>query len=210
MNDQRFSSSQGIAIGPILFIIAILAVLAAAMSSGGGGFQISGTIDRINADITTQANLIRTTVSQCNLQYMMALSSGSVDIVGTDPPGGFPASNTGTGTPVSDLICDPMGSSSLWGAILMPPPTKGFSPWTYINTGETGGRCIWTAPTKANPVNDAAIVAGLTRAAAKFNSSTAVDTAHEVVYDPASASQKFIVWITLPETAGDADSHCEP
>ncbi len=210
MNGQRFSSSSGIAIGPILFIIALLAVLAAAMSSGGGGFQVSGIADRINADIVAQANMIRTTINQCNLQYSLALSSGSVDLVGTDPPGGYPASDTTNGTAVSALVCDPMGGASLWGAILLPPPTKGFNAWKYINNGPTNGRCIWTTPSTASPVNNNGIVEGLSRAASKFNSGTAADTTHEVVYDPASASQKFVVWITMPATADDADSHCEP
>jgi hypothetical protein len=210
MNSQKFSPEAGIAIGPILFIIALLAVLAAAMASGGGGFQISGKIDRISADVVTQANMIRTTINQCNLQYQLALSSGSVDTIGTDPPGGYPSSDTSNGSAVADLICDPMGSASLWGAILLPPPTKGFNTWKYVNNGATTGRCIWTTPSTGNAVNDKGIVEGLSRAAAKFNSATAVDTTHEVVYDPASTSQKFIVWITLPATAGDADSHCTP
>lgn len=210
MNDQRFSASQGIAIGPILFIIALLAVLATAMSAGTGGFQISGMVDRISADIGAQANMIRTTINQCNLQYQLALSSGSVDPLGTDPPGGFPTSSTVNGTPVSDLKCDPMGGASLWGAVLLPPPTKGFNAWKYINNGSVNGRCIWTTPSTSNPSSDQGVIGGLTRAASKFNAGAAVDMAHEVIYDPASTSQKFVVWITMPATAGDANSHCKP
>ena len=207
---QKFSPEAGIAIGPILFIVALLAVLAAAMSAGGGGFQTSGIEDRINADITTQANMIRTTINQCNLQYSLALSSGSVDLVGTDPPGGYPTSDTTNGTDIANLKCDPMGNQSLWGAILLPPPTKGFNPWKYINKGPTNGRCIWTTPSIPSPVNDIGLVQGLSRAAAKFNNATSADTTHEVIYDPASTSQKFVVWITMPASASDADSHCKP
>ena len=207
MNDQRFSRDAGIAIGPILFIIALLAVLATAMSSGSGNFQTSGVIDRISADVGSQANMIRTTINQCNLQYQLALSAGSVDIGSTD---GYPASDGTNGTAVADLLCDPMGTSSLWGAILFPPPTKGFNGWKYINKGAANGRCIWTSPSTSNPVSDSGIVGGLSRAAAKFNNATSVDLAHEVVYNPASASQKFIVWITLPTVAADADAHCKP
>ena len=44
---SRLRPSAGIALGPILFIIAILAVLAAAIAAGSGGF---------NANITTEGN----------------------------------------------------------------------------------------------------------------------------------------------------------
>lgn len=39
--DKRMASDSGIAIGPILFIIAILAILAAAIAAGSGGFTAS-------------------------------------------------------------------------------------------------------------------------------------------------------------------------
>src|SRR5476649_511292 len=45
---QRWSSDAGIAIGPILFIIAILAILAAAIAAGSGGFT-SGTANESNS-----------------------------------------------------------------------------------------------------------------------------------------------------------------
>jgi len=202
---QRFSASAGIAIGPILFVIALLAVLAAVMAAGNGDYQTASGADRITADIGAQANLIRNTINECNLQYTLSVSSGSVAPT-TDP---YPASNTSTGTAVSALLCDPTGTSSLWGAILLPPPTGGFSPWMYIDaSASNGGRCIWAAPSGSNPVNNAQITGGLTRASSKFNSSTSYSAASEVIYDPASASQKFVVWITPP--TGTANSHCLP
>lgn len=45
--EQKFSSEAGIAIGPILFIIAILAILAAAIAAGSGSFT-SGTSGESN------------------------------------------------------------------------------------------------------------------------------------------------------------------
>lgn len=42
LSEQRFAAEAGIAIGPILFIIAILAILAAAIAAGSGSFT-SGT-----------------------------------------------------------------------------------------------------------------------------------------------------------------------
>src|SRR5271154_5591680 len=45
---QRLAPDAGIAIGPILFIIAILAILAAAIAAGSGGFT-SGTASESNS-----------------------------------------------------------------------------------------------------------------------------------------------------------------
>ncbi len=199
MNDpQKFHPSAGIAIGPILFVIALLAVLAAAMSSGGGDFQVASGADRITADVVAQANMIRNTINNCNMDYTLKVSMNAVAAT-SDP---YPAT-PGSGF-VTDLVCTPTDASSLWGAILLPRPTQGFSAWSYINAGATGGRCIWTTPAASSQ----SVVVGLRRAASKFNSSTAYSATTEVIYDPASASQKFIVWITPP--TGTVDSHCLP
>lgn len=208
MEHQRFSSSAGIAIGPILFVLALLGVVAMVMAQGGNNFTSVSVIDRVTADVVSQANLIRNTISTCNMQYQMSQTlAGSAAPDDVYPFG----SALGTATAVRDLVCNPTGGASLWGAnagILFPPPTRGFNEWQYINAGLAGGRCIWTTSTAATPLNDKALVAGLTRAASKFNSSTSADGTHEVVYDPASASQKFIVWVTPP--TGTADSNCVP
>lgn len=109
---------------------------------------------------------------------------------------------------------------SLWTGerpALLPPPTSGFGSWYYINTNNTGlggtavgGRCIYTEPNINNPSGSAGIVNGLSKAASKFQSGTSCTPTcpAEVVYDPASASQKFVVWISLP--TGMPDSHCLP
>lgn len=47
-HEQRMSSDAGIAIGPILFIIAILAILAAAIAAGSGSFT-AGTANESNS-----------------------------------------------------------------------------------------------------------------------------------------------------------------
>lgn len=210
MEQKRFSPSAGIAIGPILFVLALLGVVATIMASSGNNFQSVGIIDRINSDIVSQANLIRNTIGTCNLQYQMARSmSGSAAALPDDE---YPfGSALGTATAVKDLVCNPTGGASLWGTnsgILFPPPTRNFTEWMYVNGGASGGRCIWAAPSTANPKGDNAVVAGLTRAAAKFNSAATADMTHEVLYDPASNSQKFIVWITPP--TGVINSNCEP
>ena len=200
---KKFHPSAGIAIGPILFMISMLAVLAMVMSSGGGGFQTVGITDRIANDIAAQTNLIRSTINNCNLEYTLAVSTGSV-ATSADP---YPDS-IAAGTNVKALVCEPMGGASLWGAILFPPPTKDFNDWKYVNAGASGGRCFWTTPSIASPSTNQAFKQGLMRAASKFNSATANDGAHEVVYDPASVSQKFIVFITMP--TGSIDSNCTP
>jgi hypothetical protein len=200
---QRFSSDAGIAIGPILFVIAILALLAAVMASGGNDFQVASSADRITADVAAQASLVRGTINQCNMQYVIAASTGSVSPV-TDP---YP-SPVGV-TAVSLLTCNPMGTGSLWGAILLPPPTQGFNAWNYIDDAANGGgRCIWTSPIGSNLAANEGITTGLTHAATKFNSTTAFSSTSEVIYNPASSSQKFIVWVTMP--TGTANSNCLP
>jgi hypothetical protein len=210
MNDQqRFSSSAGIAIGPILFVIALLAVLAMVMASGNGDYQVANSADRITADIVTQANMIRNTISQCNLQYMLEASTTTISnasfVPTTDPYPVTPASGL-----VADLVCSPTTGLSLWNDKTLPPPTSGFGPWNYIDAGNSNGRCIWTSPTSSNPASNGGITSGLVRAAAKFNTSTTYTSAAEALYDPSGVNnpnQKFIVWITLP-TSGTPDSHC--
>lgn len=194
---RRFPSSAGFAIGPILFILALLAVIAAVIAAGGGGeFSSAGIMDRITADVQTQAELIRSKIYQCNMNYMNAVSLGGP---ASDNP--YPASDPTNGTLVSALVCDPSGGASLWTDTQLPPPTAGFDDWYYMNAfvpgGNDGGRCIWTEPKNGG---SRAVIDGLTRAASKFSS-------QEVVYNPSGSSQRFVIWITLP--TGTPDSHCQ-
>jgi hypothetical protein len=201
----RLPSDAGIAIGPILFILALLALLAAVLASGSSDFQVAGSADRITADIVAQANLIRGAINQCNMEYTLDVSTGSVQPVTNS----YPPSDPREGTAVSALGCPAVGKPSLWGDMLLPPPTSGFNPWTYIDASESGsGRCIWTTPSSPNPAGNESITSGLTRAATKFNSATAYSPQSESLYDPKSASQKFIIWITMPQ--GSPDNHCLP
>ena len=45
MELRTLNNQDGIALGPILFIIAILAILAAAIAAGNGGFNANTTTD---------------------------------------------------------------------------------------------------------------------------------------------------------------------
>lgn len=185
-----FSSTSGIAIGPILFVIAVLGLLASMMAAGSGGFGVASVADRVTADVTTQINLIRSKLNECNILY------------GTNANGdGWPASDA-AGTLVSALECeaDPTGQKNLWSGVRasqLPPPTSGFAEWTYVNGGDEGGRCIWTAPTSGS--TSKGVVSGLQRAATKF-------TAAELSYDGGSTTQKFVIFITRPQ--GTVDTHC--
>jgi len=210
---EKLHPSSGIAIGPILFVLAILALLAAVMASGGGDFQVAGAADNTTNNIVAQASLIRSTINQCNMQYLISVSSGTINPVAS---GDYYPTPTGA---VSALLCSPIGSTNtIWndltlGNKLLPPPSSGFNAWQYVDAwsatpASDGGRCIYTTPSGASPKNNEATVVGLTRAAAKFNSSTTYSSSTEVIYDPASTSQKFIVWITLPQ--GTPNSNCLP
>jgi hypothetical protein len=204
---QRFQSSAGIAIGPILFVIALLAILAAAISVGGDSFSTAGVADRVGADVQAQANLIRSKIMECNLLY------GTINNLN-----GYPSSDTSVGSLVSTLNCsgDPAGAQSLWSGsrvTMLPPPTSGFDNWHYINpdtstTRPVGGICIWTSPTVANAASNAGIVEGLSKAARKFSNSASFDVSSEVTYDPANSSQKFTLWIVMP--TGTPNANCLP
>lgn len=201
---SAFSSEAGIALGPILFILAILAILGAVLSAGSGSFGTAGITDRIVADVSTQANLIRSKINECNMMYG---TSSNYD--------GYPSSG-GVSIAISTVACagDPSGLQNLWSgnrSANLPPPTSGFGIWNYINTNNsglggtaTGGRCIWVLPNSKNN----GVVAGLTRAASKFTSAAANDGAAEVNYNPASANQRFVVWISAPPSAGSEADDC--
>ncbi len=201
---RRLSRNAGIAIGPILFVIAILGVLAMAMSSSIGSFGTAGVSDRVTADVVSQAQLIRAKINECELQYEVNGVDNSAAPCAGDR---YPCSDQTNGTLVSALTCpnDPLDGSNnqrnIWTggrATQLPPPTKGFSDWQYMNGGAVGGRCIWTAP--ASGKNDGGTVDGLKRVAEKF-------TTEEVSYDNSSNTQKFVIFITTP--SGSVTSKCQ-
>ncbi|MGE4352096.1 MAG: hypothetical protein AB7E52_07910 [Bdellovibrionales bacterium] len=200
---NRLDSTAGIAIGPILFILAMLGILASLFASDtGGSLGTASVSDRITNDVVAQANLIRSKISECQMQYLINGTNNATDASCPNDP--YPCSDQTNGTTVASLTCpnDPLDGSSersLWTGLRvasLPPATKGFNDWTYMNAGESGGRCIWTKPISSS---SGAIKSGLKRAAAKF-------TSQEVDYDESSSSQKFVVFITRP--TGTVDSHC--
>jgi hypothetical protein len=199
----RMSPSAGIALGPILFILAILAIIGAVLSAGSGGFSGAGITDRVVADISTQANLIRAKINECIMMY------GANTNYDTYPP-----SDMTNGTLVSALTCsgDPTGLQGLWSGnrpANLPPPTSGFNNWMYINTNATGGTgkgaCIWILPS----ANSGPIIAGLIKAATKFTTHATNDGTSEVNFDPSSTNHRFVVWISTPPAAGNQTPNCD-
>ncbi len=218
------SPQAGIAIGPILFVLALLAIIGVVMSSGMGGFSQAGVIDRISADVSTQANLIRAKINECTTEYGTGCGTGVVTSGSCSNFDGYPSSvssGSAVAIDIKTVACqgDQTGQQNIWtGArpTTLPPPTTGFNDWEYINTNTvglggsaSGGRCIFITPTDPSAAQNAALVAGLTKAANKFTHNTSNDGASEVNYDPASTSQKFILWISVP-TAGSEDTNCKP
>lgn len=203
----------GIAIGVILFVIVMLGVIAMVVAAGSGDFGSASISDRISGTIPSQAILIRTKINACNILYESAASlcvSGSPCSVSESLADPYPLSNTSTGTDVSALLCDPMGTASLWADnTLVPTPPTGFADWYYIDASASGGgRCIWIEPNTNNPSSDGAMVNGLTKSTAQFSSGTTYSASNEVIYNPTSDSQKFVMWITMPEST--PNSNCLP
>ncbi len=212
---QRISSESGLAVGVILFALALVAVIAAVMNAGSmmGGSTI--VIDRVAADTTSQGNLIVSKIRQC---YSNGLDNKTLDCsnnvggsrsgcTGTSPTDltAFYPTSTGSGTAVSALDCPSYGAGvqNLWtgqAPSMLPPPTNGFDAWTYVNAGDVNGRCIRIQPNVAT-VDDQAVRAGLAQAANSY-------AAQEYTYTAGSSSQRFILWITRPSGAASAD--CSP
>jgi len=206
----RFSSAAGIALGPILFMLAVLGIIAVVISAGSSGFNTAGVADRVTADMVSQTNLILAKINECNLMYG---TNANFDGYPQDTTGGSP------GVLVSSLNCSgdpssPINLQNLWTGnrvTTLPPSTAGFGSWYYVNTNTTGlggtatgGRCIYIQPTASG----SGVIQGLSNAANKFTHATSNDGSSQVNYNPASTHQRFVVWVTLP--TGTANANCTP
>jgi type II secretory pathway pseudopilin PulG len=223
MQEQvRFSANAGIAIGPILFVLALLGIIATVMATSSGTYSSAAVADRVASDIVNQANLIRGKINECNLR---CLNNKALD---QDSAGGLPCpneswpdsvtsgANVASGTPVAvaNLRCPATLDGSDYGNLwLYPEPTQlapmtsGFenNPWQYVNAGESGGRCFWTKPNTGN--NNSGIVEALQRLKEKKFTAYNVSTKQgELNYNPADPDQKFVIIITPP--TGTLDSNC--
>ena len=215
---ERLSSESGLAIGVILFGLAIIAVVTIAMSAGSNTMGSSTiTIDRVSSDIRSQADLIAAKIRQC---YTTAVNDEVSSCTNNTFSAGVwsrPSCNTidrttyypvgaSPGITVTSVICpgyNNTDATNLWTGkfpAMLPPTSNGLNPWYYVNAGDSGGRCIRIQPLAAS-VNDASVKAGIAQA-------TNVYSANEYVYTAGSASQRFIYWITRPSGAASAD--CTP
>lgn len=215
---QRFSPESGIAIGVILFALALIAVISVAMSAGS---NFSGSViatDRIREELKSQAQLISTKIREC---YSNGLSNKQTDCENNTyvtPSTGSPywtrsgcnpidttafyPPSTGSGTSIISVTCPGYNPSTnnLWTGqvpLMLPPQPNGLDTWYYVNAGDVGGRCIRIAPLPAN-LSNAAIKQGLIEASSSFSS-------QELRFDPNSAALRFIIWITRPTGAASAD-----
>lgn len=69
MSTRPTQPDAGFAIGAILFVVALLAILGAVIAAGTGDFGTASITDRVAADVGSQANLIRSKINECNLIY---------------------------------------------------------------------------------------------------------------------------------------------
>jgi hypothetical protein len=139
----------------------------------------------------SQANLIRNKILEC---FTNGYDRG--DLVDK-----YPAS-TGNGTLVENLDCPSYntGAQNLWAGqspATLPKAPNGFDKWVYVNAGASGGRCVRIQPSSGNTA-DVGLKGGLAQAANAFSSM-------ELIYDPNSSSQRFIIWITKPTGAASVD-----
>ncbi len=178
-HNSRLTRDSGIAIGPILFVLALLGIIAAYMASDSSNMGGAAREDTITAVLTSQANLIRSKFAECQMIR-----------------GAYPIGDE-SGTLVSAVTCpgDPVGQDNLWTGARpnqLAPPPQGFNSWTYYDYGATGGgRCVRITP--ASPA-DPSVRNGIRRAAAKF-------TSQEGAYDANGSVQSLIIWITYPSSS---------
>lgn len=194
---RPFKDESGVAVGVILFVIAILAVVAIAFSAGGNFIGSTLNIDRVSKEVRAQGDLIRAKINECYKNI------NAIDHSGGDyyPTSNYPTS-TGSGTLVESLTCPTYGSGmdNLWtgqSPATLPNPPTGFEKWVYVNAGDSGGRCIRIQPLSGF-VNDPSVKQGLVEAAGAFSGL-------ELTFDPNSSSQRFILWLTKPSGAASAD-----
>lgn len=193
MHPTRLHPESGIAIGIILFVVAMLAVLGIAISSSGNFMGTTVTPDRVAADIKSQGNLIRSKLLEC-FSYGRATERGDLSDL-------YPTT-TGSGTAVSALDCPSYtaGQQNLWtgqAPASLPPAPTGFDAWVFVNGGAASGRCIRTQPS-TGMATDIGIKNGLGQVSHNFSSD-------ELVYDSNSSSQRFILWVTKPTVSAGAD-----
>ena len=124
----RFQSDAGIAIGPILFIIAILAILGAAIAAGSGSFTAGTTSEAAKMQATALIQIGENL--QSGVSYLMSRNNIS------DP------SQITYGTTLDTDLFSPTGGAIIQPstAYMTPNPTYvEMSSWHYMMTITVGG-----------------------------------------------------------------------
>lgn len=157
---------RGVAVGPVVYTVALMAVLSGAIAAGSGMMSGSLRTDKVQAELNAQVNLIRQKITEC---WIVTQGRPGADWPAT-PPSGL----------VSDLECpgDPAGARNLWtGArpTALPRPPTAFDAWEYANDA-TSVR-FWTDPESAAVASETQVTTALDRLEEKFASS-------ELVVDP--------------------------
>lgn len=122
-NSVSIRGKRGIAIGPILFIIAILGILAAAIAAGSGSFTTS---------TTTESNR---TKAAAMIQIGQILQTGFDRLLGA-------------GTDFDDIIIDPVQTAS--SVDLFSPNGGGITP-PSVTMSSDPGTVVWYYPLIAIP-----------------------------------------------------------
>lgn len=157
----------------IIVGIALLAVLATSLSLSSRGTGFHQMRIAVDAEISSQANLIRQRVIECNLRY---------------PTPGFPT------TPVSGLVRDlrcpgaPNGYQILWNSPnnpSLPKPPTNHNEWTYV--ADSAGIRITTAALASYATN-ADLLGGQYTAWRRFHSS-------EADCNQSSGTASVTIWI---------------
>lgn len=215
MREPRPSSQSGIAIGAILFALALIAIIAVAMGAGGDFAGSLITVDRVKMEVKGQSALILAKIKECYNHGLTAkqaycdpnieVSPGVYSRSGCNPidTTAFYPTSAAEGTAVESLDCPSYGTGAknLWtgqSQAQLPPKPPGFDSWVYVNANDSGGRCIRIQP-QAGSVNDSAVKQGLIEAANAYST-------QELVFNSASSDQRYILWVTRP--TGTPSAQC--
>ena len=125
MHTKRYTGQCGVAIGPVLFIVAVLAILAAAIAAGSGSFTAATTTESIStaaSTIISYADLVGAAVQRLSIEHNC--SASQINFVNPLVSG---YTNAGAPSDNSCNVFDPAG-----GAITYQNP-----PASYLDSSNT-------------------------------------------------------------------------
>lgn len=141
-------NQQGMALGYVFGLVALLAILGAMLVQGGGIKQSAVEQKRKTDTLVAQANLIRNALFLCRVSYPAGGASGGTDNT-------FPA----TTTDLPNSQCPGSNSLKIFGEvseILYPKQLDGFTAWALTN--DATGVSISTQLSNASDINGQAAI----------------------------------------------------